>query len=301
MLKEMALQMLDKSKIKPHKVGNVYYGNRSFTLPTLLNDGIYYFKFFPSVNKSSIEADVAVVNYLIENRISLPSFFQQNGNQIFCDENENITFYASKFIDGDGSPVLSSTLIRDIVINIARMHSKLRDFDKSTINIEKVTDYQKMIELYIKNKCDYDSKGIEEYLERIIRIGIDDVPTYPIHSDLYMGNIKVQNGNFKSFMDFSDIRESYFEDDLGKFFQNVLMEDSIKTDDIANLIKVYESESGIPLSKKNVYVSILYCMLDRYFNREHTVRDKQNMLSVVQELLEQLERKCVENNEIVFL
>lgn len=280
MLKKMALQMLDKSKITPHKAGNVYYGNRSFTLPTLLNDRIYYFKFFPSANKPSIESDVAVVNYLIENGISLPSFFQQDGKQIFYGENENITFYASKFVDGDNSPVLSSTLIRDIVINIARMHSKLKNFDKSTINIEKVTDYQRMIELYIKNNCYCDSKGIGEYLEKIIKIGTDNVPTYPIHSDLYMGNIKVQNGKFKSFMDFSDIRESYFEDDLGKFFQSVLMEYSIQSDDIANLIKVYESESGISLSKKNVYVSVLYCMLDRYFNREHTIRD------------------CVGNNEI---
>ncbi len=298
MLKKMALQMLDKSKITPHKAGNVYYGNRSFTLPTLLNDGIYYFKFFPSANKPSIESDVAVVNYLIENGISLPSFFKQDEKQIFYGENENITFYASKFVDGDNSPVLSSTLIRDIVINIARMHSKLKNFDKSTINIEKVTDYQRMIELYIKNNCYCDSKGIGEYLEKIIKIGTDNVPTYPIHSDLYMGNIKVQNGKFKSFMDFSDIRESYFEDDLGKFFQSVLMEDSIQSDDIANLIKVYESESGISLSKKNVYVSVLYCMLDRYFNREHTIRDKQKMLSIVQELLEQLERDCIGNNEI---
>lgn len=298
MLKKMALQMLGKSKITPHKAGNVYYGNRSFTLPTLLNDRIYYFKFFPSANKPSIESDVAVVNYLIENGISLPSFFQQDGKQIFYGENENITFYASKFVDGDNSPVLSSTLIRDIVINIARMHSKLKNFDKSTINIEKVTDYQRMIELYIKNNCYCDSKGIGEYLEKIIKIGTDNVPTYPIHSDLYMGNIKVQNGKFKSFMDFSDIRESYFEDDLGKFFQSVLMEYSIQSDDIANLIKVYESESGISLSKKNVYVSVLYCMLDRYFNREHTIRDKQKMLSIVQELLEQLERDCVGNNEI---
>lgn len=298
MLKKMALQMLDKSKIMPLKAGNVYYGNRSFTLPTLLSDGIYYFKFFPSANKPSIQSDVAVVNYLIENGISLPVFFQQDGKQIFYGENENITFYASEFVDGDNSPVLSNTLIRDIVINIARMHSKLKDFDKSTINIEKITDYQKMIELYIKNNCDCDSKGIGEYLEKIIKIGIDNVPTYPIHSDLYMGNIKVQNGKFKSFMDFSDIRESYFEDDLGKFFQSILMEGSIESDDIANLIKVYESESRISLSKKNVYVSILYCMLDRYFNREHTISDKQKIISVVQELLEQLERDCVGKNEI---
>lgn len=46
-----------------------------------------------------------------------------------------------------------------------------------------------MIELYIKNNCDCDSKGIGEYLKKIIKIGTDNVPTYPIHSDLYMGNI----------------------------------------------------------------------------------------------------------------
>ena len=39
-------------------------------------------------------------------------------------------------------------------------------------------------------------------------------------------------------------------------------------------------------------------MLDRYFNREHIISDKQKIISVVQELLEQLERDCVGKNEI---
>ena len=289
-LQENSLKMIKEQKIVPYKIGNIYYGNGTFSLPALLENGIYYFK-FPTSNMLAIQSEVDIENYLIKNGIPLPRFLIQDGKEIFQSKYGNMVFYAQEFIDGDNTPVLSKRLINDIVESIAQMHMKLKDFDKTTISIEKITDYQRLIELYIKNKCNGDSKEINKYLERIIRIGIDNVPTYPIHSDLYMGNIRIKDGNFKGFIDFSNIRESYFEDDLGKFFQSILLENVIIPEDIENLISVYENKCGIPISKRNIYVSTLYCMLDRYFNKEYRGSSKERFNSTIQKLFEQLERK----------
>ena len=298
-LQEISLKMIKEQKIVPHKIGNIYYGNGSFSLPVLLENGIYYFKFFPTSNMFTVQSEIDIVNYLIKNGTPLPRFLTQNDKEIFHSKNGNIFFYAQEVMDGDNTSVLSEHLINVIVDSIAQMHLKLKDFDKTTIHIEKITDYQKLIELYIKNKCNCDSKGIGEYLERIIRIGIDNVPTYPIHSDLYMGNIMVKDGHFKGFIDFSNIRESYFEDDLGKFFQSMLLENIIIPEDIENLIKVYESKCDIPLSRRNIYVSTLYCMLDRYFNKEYQGNKNKRFISTIQKLLEQLERKIEIDTDIV--
>ena len=298
-LQEISLKMIAEQKIVTHKTGNIYYGNGSFSLPALLENGIYYFKFFPTSNMSAIQTEIDIVNYLIKNGIPLPRFLTQNGKEIFHSKNGNIVFYASEFMDGDNDPALSKQLINDIIANIAQMHSKLRDFNKTTMNIKKTTDYQRLIELYIKNKCNGDPKGISKYLERIIKIGVEDDPTYPIHSDLYMGNIRIKDGKFKGIIDFSNIRESYFEDDLGKFFQSILLENVIIPEDIENLIRVYESECGIPLSKRNIYVSTLYCMLDRYFNKEYQGNNQERFISTIQKLLEQLERNIEIDTDIV--
>ena len=42
------LKMIEEQQIVPHKTGNIYYGNESFSLPALLENGIYYFKFLSS-------------------------------------------------------------------------------------------------------------------------------------------------------------------------------------------------------------------------------------------------------------
>ena len=298
-LQEISLKMIEEQQIVPHKTGTIYYGNGSFSFPALLENGIYYFKFFPTTNISAIQSEIDIVNYLIRKGIPLPRFLTQNGKTIFHSKNGNMVFYASEFMDGDNDPILSKQLINDIVINIAQMHLKIKDFDKTNINIEKTTDYQRLMELYIKNQCNGDSKGIEEYLERIIKIGVDNVPTYPIHSDLYMGNVRIKDGNFKGIIDFSNLRESYFEDDLGKFFQSILLANVIVPEDIDDLIKLYESESGIPLSKRNIYVSTLYCMLDRYFNKDFQGYSKDVFTYTIQKLFKQLERKIKIDTDIV--
>lgn len=268
--KEFAIQMLKDEKIAPKKIGKIYYGDKNFILPVLLDDGIYYFKFFMEPVQEHIEADIKVVEYLRENGISVPEFFDKNGRKIFKSSEDipfSTIFYASKHVEADKDEEysMSTETIEDIIRQIGRMHLKLKKFDKSKINIDKITDYQRLIQLYIDKKDLCDERGISEKIEKVIGMGIDKVETYPIHSDLHSANIMIENGRFKSFIDFSDVRESYFEDDLGKFFQNLLGAKNVNMSEISRIMKIYEDETGIKLSKKNIYTSTIYRILDRYF------------------------------------
>lgn len=260
--------MLEKQGIEPKKTGNIYYGDTNFILPVLLEDGIYYFKFFMNPIREHIEADVMVVEYLRENGVEVPEFYCKEGNKIFTAGNEvpfNTIFYGSSHVDAEEEPDMPTEVIEDIIRHIAQMHLMLKEFDKSKIDVEKITDYQRLIQLYINKKDLCDERGMSETLERIISIGTDRVETYPIHSDLHSANIMMENNRFKAFIDFSDVRESYFEDDLGKFFQNLLGAKNVSLDEIKRLMDIYEQESGIKPSRKNVYSSTIFRILDRYF------------------------------------
>ncbi len=291
-----AISMLKKQGITPKKVGNIYYGDTNFILPVLLDSGIYYFKFFMRPNQQHIEAEISVVEYLRKNGIVIPEFYEQEGQKLFVSDDEmqfKTIFYGSKRVEAEEEPDMTPEVIEEIVTQIAQMHIKLKNFDKSTISIDKVTDYQRLIELYIEKKDLCDERGISEDIEKVIRIGVDRVNTYPIHSDLYSANIMMQNNRFKSFIDFSDLRESYFEDDLGKLFQNLLGAKDISLEEIKRLMYIYERVSGITISRKNVYCSTIFRLLDRYFWKlSRGVQDVDydiKIIAIIEDLIKELE------------
>lgn len=270
LFKEYALEMLKEQGIKVDKSADLYYGHHKFVLPVLVDGGIYHFKFFITPEDEHIEAEVMVTDYLRENGISVPDFYENDGRKIFHSNKSGpfkATFFASKHIDADPDQEysMSREASEDIIKHIGEMHLVLRKFDKSKINIERVTDYEKLVDMYVFKKDLCDERNISDKIERIISIGEDKVETYPIHSDLHSANIMMQDDKFKAFIDFSDLRDSYFEDDLGKVFQNLMGSKGYSIEDVKELISIYEKNTGIKLSRKNVYISTMYRLLDRYF------------------------------------
>lgn len=270
LLKKYALQMLKEEGIEPKKTGEVYYGHSKFIIPVLLEDGIYHFKFFLKPENYNIEAEVEIVEYLRENDIAVPGFYEKDGKKIFHSSESfpyKTTFFATQHVDADQDQEysMSREASEDIIRHIGDMHLKLKEFDKSKIQMSQVTDYEKLVELYVSKKELCDERGISGLVERVIQIGIDQVDTYPIHSDLHSANIMMEDDRFKCFIDFSDIRDSYLEDDLGKVFQNLMGSKGYSIEDVYSLIEMYENHTGIKLSRKNICISTIYRLLDRYF------------------------------------
>lgn len=303
---DLALKMLKKQNITPMKIGQIYYGENNFIMPILLEDGIYHCKFFLHPNYDRINSEVIFSDYLREHNISVPKFLEKEGKKIFEYRENDLyyVFFASEHIEAEKEPVLCKDCIEDIIENISQMHQVSKRINKSLIKLEKVTDYQRLIKLLSSKKKECDEIGLTEYLSRTIEYGTDNSEMYPIHSDLYMGNIMTQNGKFKSFIDFSDIRESYLEDDLGKFFQNLLTAKNREIAELEEFLHIYETRSQIKLSRKNIYISIIYRITYRYFSKITIEKNKdteyeQKIKEIIAQLIEKLEACSQENNRSV--
>lgn len=266
-LEDVAINMLKERNIIPEKTGKIYYGQDNFILPVYLNDKVYYFKFFTQPNKDTLEAEIKFTEFLRGNGVNTPQYYKQGEKNIFEGELKSFKtiFYASEHIDADIEPDMTPELLIDIIRNIAMMHKQTKKFDKTSINIEKKTTYQKLMQYYVSKKDFWKEYGFTDIIEKVIEMGDEPKDTYPIHADLHTGNIMIENNKVKAFIDFGDIRESYFEDDLGKVFQNLLGAKGISIQGIKRLMSFYENETGYELSRKNIYISTVYQILERFY------------------------------------
>lgn len=304
-LEDVAINMLKEHNIIPEKTGKIYYGQDNFILPVYLNDKVYYFKFFTQPNKDTLEAEIKFTEFLRENGVNTPQYYKQGEKNIFEGEFKSFKtiFYASEHIDADIEPDMTPELLIDIIRNIAMMHKQTKKFDKTSINIEKETAYQKLMQYYVSKKDFWKEYGFTDIIEKVIEMGDEPKDTYPIHADLYTGNIMIENNKVKSFIDFGDIRESYFEDDLGKFFQNLLGAKGISIQGIKRLMSFYENETGYKLSRKNVYISTVYQILERFYvktlekeNPKYTDKIAEILKDLEVELDKLREEPTLENN-----
>lgn len=290
-LNQMALQMLHMNNIYPTKTANIIMGEDNFILPALVEGQIFYFKFFTTPRKEIMESEVQVVNELRKNGISVPEYFTKDGNSVFTSSEEtfDITFYGSKHIDGTQNPVITDELLEEVIDKIAEMHKVIAETDRSNLHLKSVTDYQRIMDFYITNAGFCREKGLVGHIEAIIQSGDEKTQKYPIHADLYFNNILFENDQFKSFIDFSDMRESYFEDDLGKFFQTLLCTKGIEMEQIKELMRIYEQKLGRNISKKDVYISTFYRTMYRYYcqSRENgEIENEDRIQSVLAHLVE---------------
>lgn len=299
-LSQIALQMLHMNNIYPTKIANIIMGEDNFILPALVKGQIFYFKFFTTPRKEIMESEVQVVNELRKKGIAVPEYFTKDGNSVFTslDKTFDITFYGSRHIDGTQNPVITDELLEEVIDKIAEMHKVIAKIDQSDLHLKSITDYQRIMNFYITNVGFCREKGLVGHIETIIQSGDEKTEKYPIHADLYFNNILFENDKFKSFIDFSDMRESYFEDDLGKFFQTLLCTKGIEMEQIKELMRMYERELGRNISKKDVYISIFYRTMYRYYcqsreNREVESEDR------IQSILTQLVEWIVVENRVV--
>lgn len=98
-----------------------------------------------------------------------------------------------------------------------------------------------------------------------MRLLPDETVKCPIHSDICFKNIIFSKMQGMFLIDFSDLRFSYLEDDLGRFFQCILYENDVNIDVISSLIARYEKNTEFVISKKNLCISILFNVMYRYF------------------------------------
>ena len=237
-----------------------------------------------------------LVTYLKENESPVAEIIEINNKKLFnlqLEKGINIYFFIVKAVEGDMDYNITEEMLENIFEEIAIMHKKIKGFDQSKINLEIYTDYQRLIEFYIKNYNFCLSENLSDYIKQIITISPEDTETYPIHSDLYFNNFIMKNNKLKCFIDFSDIRMSYFEDDFGKIFQFLLCNNKIDIKDISKYLEIYESTSGIKLYKKNIYISIIFRVIYREYckyKEDNTYKFDELCRKILKEILEEIDR-----------
>ena len=231
-----------------------------------------YFKFLPQEFKERLEREVRIVKRLKEENCKVPDYYEQDGQVIF-EQGEEV-YYASYEVPGTPAYLnMNFDLLKEIMVELAKMHKVLR-----TIPLEgkKESDINRFRKFYEKNKNFFQRQGFSNKIERVLEREYEEEEYSYIHADINFKNIFVENNHITSFIDFTDLRIGYLEDDLGKLFQNILYLD-LTDEELEELIKVYEQELGQKVNRKNLLVSILFRIMYRYFgfvkNKEGNIEE----------------------------
>ncbi len=215
-------------------------GEDNFILEIRITKQIYYFKFFQKPNIKKLESEVKFVKFLRDNNIVVPSFYEKNKKILFYNKENDIAFYATEKIEGNNKFYTNYRLVEKIIDRVCEMHNVILNINLENLELQEETDKERLIEFYNKNSSFIIKNNLKYCIDIVKEIEAENKITYPIHSDLYFKNIIFNNNKIKGFIDFSDIRKTYIEEDLGKLFQNLLCSHSFNIIQIDGLIKKYK-------------------------------------------------------------
>ena len=265
-------ELLEKNNIVVDKVDEEIKGSDGIIVPVVISNKKYFFKFLPISFQERLEREIGIVEILRGQDIKVPNYYKKNNQVIFQEEDE--IFYASEEVPGKKvENNISFSLLEDIMIQVARMHKVLKEIPVAG---KKESDIDRLRKFYKKEKRFFEEHHLSTYIESIIDRQYDEEDYSYIHADINFRNIFAQDDKVTSFIDFTDLRVGYLEDDLGKLFQNILYLD-LSEQEIQELIKVYEQELGQRINQRNLLVSIIFRIIYRYhsfvINKEGNIEE----------------------------
>lgn len=258
--------------IKNSTIEDIIKGCDGEILQVNISGEVVYFKFLPKEFKERIEREVMIVSRLKDNNCKVPSYYTYNDKIIFEDNNQ--VFYGTKKVDGIPSTNhITKELLEEIMIEIARMHKVLK-----TINVEgkKESDIDRFKKFYEESKEFFKEHNLDTYIETVLNRTYEQEEYTYIHADINFNNIFIDNNHLSSFIDFTDLRVGYKEDDLGKLFQNILYL-NLDKEFLERLISIYENELGEKVNRDNLLISVIFRLMYRYYsfvkNKEDNIEE----------------------------
>lgn len=274
---DLAINLIRNENIQITEVKKLIFGENNFVVPAIHNGDFYFFKFFTNPNLGSIKNEVLFVNYLKRKGSRVPDFLTIDGNMVFIPQKREgfrAAFFATKQVKGTSNPPVTIALLENTIEQISSLHLNIMGFDNSIGTINQVTDFQQLINFYVSNRDFFLKNKLDKMIEKTITLGYDETAKYPIHSDIRFENIVFENNSVKAFIDFTDLRQSCFEDDLGRFFQYLAYSKGLAVKDLQHLAKIYQKATGIILSSKNLRISLVFNTIYRYYFDSFQIRNK---------------------------
>ena len=247
------------NNIPVQKTEDEIKGFDGIILPVVIDNKRFYFKFLPKEFKMNIEREIKTVEELKKNNCNVPIYYKKDNKSIF--EIDNQICYATLEVPGiQFNKNVNKDLLKPIITELAKMHRVLKNIP---VLEEKESDLDRFHSFYEKNKIFFKKNGLEKYIESVLSKDYNNEDVIYIHADVNFRNIFVENEDIY-FIDFTDLRVGYIEDDLGKLFQNILYL-NLSDEELNELIKIYEQELGNKINNDNLVLSIVFRIMYRYF------------------------------------
>ena len=249
-----------KKSFKVEKIENEITGCDGCIIPVIIEGKRIYFKFLPKEFKTRVEREIEVVKILKDKGCKVPDYFEINDKIIF-EDNENI-FYASYEVPGVIClENINFNILKDIMVELAHMHKILKEIK---VTEEKESDLDRFRRFYNENISFFQEESFDYIIEKILNKEYKEEKYFYIHADINIKNILIENNHLSSFIDFTDMRVGYLEDDLGKLFQNFLYLD-LSDNELKELISIYEKELEQKVNRNNLLLSIVFRIMYRYY------------------------------------
>ena len=253
---------LDRNNILYDNISRVFLGSDCYLVPVTIAGEMYYFKFLDKCYEKAIKLEINAVNYLRNNGVKVPEYFL---DRIFI--YGDYAIYATKEVKG--IPIrnsISYETLQDAVRNIALLHKAIIEYPSDNVDfLDRDNDYNRMRKFSLQNKAFIDTYNFSYYVSKLLDQGFEKSDYHLIHADLNFNNIFVNDGKVSAIIDFTDMKVGYLEDDLGKFWQNLLYLDGINIETLGQLLQIYEETLCQNISLDNLLIGAGYRVLYRYF------------------------------------
>lgn len=257
---DFLISVLEQFGIEYDKIEEPIKNSSETTFPIIIKNDCIYVKVLPLKKIEAIKKEMEIVKILDQNNIRVQKYYDFNDGIPY---NENYclyatynagTFYNLKEID--------KQFIINCIKNIANMHNSLNSMaiNNSPFSVE--SDFERFIQFYNQNKSFFIKYNLENYIKDLKKTKYDFDDLIFIHSDLNFNNI-TKNGTI---IDFTDLKIGFKEDDLGKFYQNILNTKYNTLNDLNYFIEYYQKISNQKVKMDELILSIIYRLIFRFYN-----------------------------------
>ena len=252
--------LLKKYGIENSRIDDPMEGSEATIIPVIINDEKIYFKILDVSYSERIKKEFEIVELLHNGNVKVQKYFKNNDQFLFAEDGLCVygTYDAGKIQTLED---ITDNFIENCITNIAKMHKLLESVKIDDCLYPVESDIERFAKFYINNNEFFEKYGLNDYVERLLELKHSDSNLIYIHSDLNFRNIT----NKGIIIDFTDMKIGCKEDDIGKFYQNILNTKFSSIDYLNKYLELYEKTTGSKLDLERLKFSVVYRLIYRFY------------------------------------
>lgn len=252
--------LLKKNNIESSRIGDTIKGSEATIIPVIIKGEKIYFKILDISYFPRIKKEFEIVEILNKQGLKIQKYFTKNGQYLFIENDLCVygTYDAGKIQTLED---ITDSFIEECIANIAKMHKLLESVKLEDSLYPMESDIERFAKFCINNREFFEKYNLKKYVEKLLEVKYKNSNLIYIHSDLNFRNIT----NKGVIIDFTDMKIGCKEDDIGKFYQNILNTRFSSIDYLNKYLGMYEKITGRKLNLERLKFSIVYRMIYRFY------------------------------------